>query len=129
MEVIPHVMFLYSGHHQGDGNLEAREALTFDTNLASMHTYLGGLGGELLLFKLLCTSLILTASCFGCELSHPVHNKRILLKVSLLQLAEVEDVSSDRFSGLGGAVLKLPMFYLEGMVSAAGFQGSSLFLL
>jgi len=40
-----HVMYLYSGHHLGDGHWEPREALTFDTNLASMHTYLGGLGG------------------------------------------------------------------------------------
>jgi cereblon len=67
----------FSGHHQGEGNVEAREALTFDTNLASMHTYLGGLG-------------------------------------------EVEDVSSDRFSGLCGTVLKLPMFYLEGIVLFPG---------
>lgn len=32
---------------QGDRawEAEAREGLTFDTNLASMHSYLGGLGG------------------------------------------------------------------------------------
>lgn len=33
--------------NQGDRawEAEAREGLTFDTNLASMHSYLGGLGG------------------------------------------------------------------------------------
>ncbi|XP_024367647.1 uncharacterized protein [Physcomitrium patens] len=64
----------FSDHHgQGDAHWEPREALTFNTSLASAHTYLGGLG-------------------------------------------DVEDVGSDGFNGAGGAVLKLPMFYLEGIV-------------
>ncbi|KAG0578077.1 hypothetical protein M758_5G197300 [Ceratodon purpureus] len=64
-------------HHQGGGHWEPREALNFDTNLASMHTYLGGLG-------------------------------------------EVEDIGNERFNGAGGAVLRLPMFYLEGIVLFPG---------
>lgn len=64
----------YSGHHdQGDAHWEPQEALTFNTSLASAHTYLGGLG-------------------------------------------DLEDVVSDGFNGAGGQVLKLPMFYLEGIV-------------
>jgi len=59
--------------NQGDRawEAEAREGLTFDTNLASMHSYLGGLG-------------------------------------------EVDDIGSDHFNAAGGALLRLPMFYLEG---------------
>lgn len=64
-------------HHQGGGHWEPREALNFDTNLASMHTYLGGLG-------------------------------------------EVEDVGNDRSNDTCGKVLKLPMFYLEGIVLFPG---------
>lgn len=34
----------------------------------------------------------------------------------LCEFADLEDVVSDGFNGAGGQVLKLPMFYLEGML-------------
>jgi hypothetical protein len=64
------------------------------------------------------------ATSFGAKQAHP-HPFHSVLKYCCCKLAEVEDVGNDRSNDTCGKVLKLPMFYLEGMLSYIGSSWGS----